>query len=335
MKSVVGHDADDIIADARERATSMEDPKSLFTSITVTRQTSMKIFEQVDTKWFLGVGVYVVGQLINLVSLSFIEQVLWAVLSLSSLVANLVFSRIILHEHIHLSDILYTCMIIVGSGLVVVANSNSIDAGLAPEKWTLGELIGHFKRPWFIVYCSIIGSLFVGCLLWGMHSVTYGDHVHALAWTILSATCGSVSTLLGKCCSYMVSMVSHDSEGTMVSILLSSLYTYIIIILFLIAAIAAFVTLNMALAAGEAMLVVPWLTVSSTILTILGGMLYFEEFSSFRTVKSSFFFTLGLLVAIAGAILLQRAREGSQVPSNGEHSALLAAPHSKGYRTSL
>ncbi|GBG24061.1 Hypothetical Protein FCC1311_002792 [Hondaea fermentalgiana] len=267
---------------------------SFFDDFTVTKDASVEVLSRANLKWGLGLVLYTIGQALNLVALSFLEQVIWAVLSLSSLVANAIFAHLLLDEHMTLVDLACTALILLGSALVVIANSSAVSNAAAPS---VEDLLAHFSRPWFAIYASLLAALLLGCALHAMRSLGRGHRVHALTWTILSATCGSVSVLLGKCIVQVVGIVYHNHE---VKAVMTAPSTYIVLAIFIMAALGALVSLNMALAVGEALLVVPWLTVANTMLAILGGILYFEEFQVLEAAGSATLFASGVLLAFGG-----------------------------------
>mmetsp|Transcript_3016 Transcript_3016/g.6938 ORF Transcript_3016/g.6938 Transcript_3016/m.6938 type:complete len:389 (-) Transcript_3016:674-1840(-) len=276
---------------------------SIFEDFAATRDVSVEVLSRANLKWAAGLCSYTAGQALNLIALSYLEQVIWAVLSLFSLVANACFAHVLLNEELTCFDLLCTGLILIGSTLVVIANSAAVSNTAAPS---VEDLIAHFSRPWFEVYAVFLAVLVLGCAIHGARSLGRGHHVHALTWTILSATCGSVSVLLGKCIVEVIGIVYHNRSSS--ESILSAPSTYIVLGVFVIAALGALVSLNMALAVGEALLVVPYLTVTNTLLAIMGGILYFEEFQAFQAAYSAVIFALGVTLALLGAYVLQRNR---------------------------
>mmetsp|Transcript_38978 Transcript_38978/g.62895 ORF Transcript_38978/g.62895 Transcript_38978/m.62895 type:complete len:231 (-) Transcript_38978:66-758(-) len=149
---------------------------SFIDDVKQTRETSVYILSKANLKWALGLLCFILGQLLNLVSLSFLEQMVWAVLSLFSLVANAFFASIILHEKLTFRDLWCTALIVLGSSLVVVANTNALQqaesaAGGSKVVWTIPALIEHFSRPWFLVYCFMLFMILTVTIIHGVRSL--------------------------------------------------------------------------------------------------------------------------------------------------------------------
>jgi len=276
---------------------------SFYEDALVARQASRIIMHKANLRWFGGLSLFIVGQILNLLSLSFLSEIVWAVLSLFSLVTNAFFARLILKERFTPFDLIYVAVIILGSSLVLVANRDSVGAEAAGL--SIASLKAHFHRPWFVLYASLLGSILFSSILFGMRTLGRGQRVSALTWTIFSSACGSVSVMLGKC---IVEVVGILATGTTESDLFSAPSTYVVLIIWMLSAAGALVSLNMALAVGEAMVVIPWLTVANTLLAILGGIFFFEEFSTFQTVSKLVVFLVGVILAILGAYFLQTGR---------------------------
>jgi len=288
---------------------------SFMEDVTTTRRTSLLVLSHANLKWCAGLIIFGIGQVLNVMSLAYLDQIVWAVVSLFSLVSNAFFSSVLLGEYLGTRDIFATGLIVVGSAMVVVSNQEAVAADADGEEvdgsWTVPAFFDHFSRPWFFRYCGLLGVILLGTVLHGVRSVGRGHTIHALTWTIFSAVNSSVSILLAKCLVQMTSIVANDPDGVhgvVASSLIYSPSTYVILAVFVVTLISGFVSLNMALAVGEALLVIPWITVSNTILSILGGMFYFEEFSSLQSAWRASLFFSGVVIAITGSFYIQRGR---------------------------
>uniref|UniRef100_A0A7S3PM53 EamA domain-containing protein n=1 Tax=Aplanochytrium stocchinoi TaxID=215587 RepID=A0A7S3PM53_9STRA len=363
-----------------------------------------------------GLMVFIFGQALNLVSLSLLQQVVWAVCSLFSLVANAMFSSLFLGERITRNDLVCTCMIIFGSAFVVFSSnphpSKNLSAyikdpiaGSPSSSEDIPEVVIRlrvlFTRPWFFGYISVLLAILAYCFwkllilpslsrakirrgisvssvqrvdvsdkslnnsmensqngingggvqvvevtqcsdpfrtnqddnntvpdleltsvskLFIRHPSSYdsvtppADHDQIIAWILFSSTSASLSVLFGKCTSEIVraALVSnHENELIIVRVfkfLASSPTSISILLCFIAAAFSSLIGMNIALRDGEALVVVPLLTCANTILTILGGIFYFEEFSSFTTWWRACLFVVGVLISTGGAIQLDRGR---------------------------
>jgi hypothetical protein len=306
-----------ILHPSRRRSSFMEELK-------LTEQTAKTVLSSANVTWVVGLLVFVAGQVLNLVSLSFLPEVLWAVVSLFSLVSNTFLSRSILREQVGRREYMSTALILLGSALVVIADgagSSGSDEGVPGNPWTEEQFVAHFRRPSFLLYCVFITVLLVGSVLRAVRSAGRGHTVEALTWAVISASCSSVSVLLGKC---MVEMIKSASAMGALAALLRNASTYVILSIFTLASLMSLVSLNMALAAGEALVVVPWLTTLNTLLAIMGGIFYFEEFGVFQSAPRTLLFVGGVLLAIAGSLLLQRGRVKSAQLLSADDAGLRA-----------
>ena len=110
---------------------------------------------------------------------------------------------------------------------------------------------------------------------------------------VAGAILSSLSVLFGKCSVQLVkSSVSGENEFI-------HPLSWFITIVFLVCAILAVVFLNLGLHRGTALFVVPLYYVLNTVLAILGGLIYFEEFQRFTFVQGLTFGS-GVLVTVIG-----------------------------------
>ena len=101
-----------------------------------------------------------------------------------------------------------------------------------------------------------------------------------LLYTILSGICGSVSFTFAKCAVQLVK-TSLFEENQM-----THFETYVIIAVFVVSAIMQVHLLNLAMKIGEILMVIPAFFVLNTILSVISGLVYFQEYSSFNVGQS-------------------------------------------------
>lgn len=230
--------------------------------------------------WIAGFLVFTVGQTLNLGSLGFAPQALLAVLGSFGLVCNVIFAPLLLKErttHVH---VLATLVIIGGSVLVVLSSPKS------PQVYTLTELENNFKQDDFIVYAAITGpALAVAIGWWACHS----KHANTgVVCAFIAALLGSYSLLFGKCKTTLqcpdpprltqLCTAQSDFGGTFFCCIALSrrtgtmqllketakgnnqmvfVVTYLIMGSFAFCAVANVHFINMSLAGGDALLIVP------------------------------------------------------------------------------
>ena len=162
--------------------------------------------------WVLGFTIFFLGQLLNMFSLGLASQVLTSVLGSFSLVANCVFSPLILKESLTRHDLISTSIIIIGASIVVGFSSHE------QENYDLAVLLEFFQEPPFEIYFSslIILSIIIRVKLYTVDSSTaVGKSYVPLLYTILSGICGATSLTFAKCAVQLVksSFLTQNQMG--------------------------------------------------------------------------------------------------------------------------
>ena len=127
---------------------------------------------------------------------------------------------------------------------------------------------------------------------------------------VAGAILSSCSVLFGKCTIQLLK-ASFGPGSTADSNQFRSPLAWILTGVFLFCAIAAVVFLNIGLRRGKALFVVPLYYVLNTILAILGGLIYFEEFRAFSPARGTVF-GLGVLVTIVGVWTSSRGQVATE-----------------------
>lgn len=105
-------------------------------------------------------------------------------------------------------------------------------------------------------------------------------------------------------------------------------YTYIILVIFLASAIGSVHYLNEALRVAPVVIVYPLYFASSTLHIVIGGLLYFQEITSFSPVKA-IVFTSGLVLNMYGVYMAsQETKTSSSSPSPDTDPMLLSTTSS-------
>jgi hypothetical protein len=275
-------------------------------------------------QWAIGVTVYLFSQLVSLLALSLIDQVTWGVLGLSSLVSNAVLASVVLHEVFTVHDFAATSVIIFGTALVVISRRS------ANQEYTVNELVLRFEAAPFLIYMSVLccATIILGVVVYRKGN-SWPSSL-GVAWSSVASLLGSTSVLLGKCSSeifkglYGADDVTSgaDASTAMVGHVPSDvgdpLSATLILVMFTLTCLGALHSTNLTLVHGDALVMIPWLTVSNTMLVILGGMIYFSEYKVFFSVWRACGFVVGVLTAIAGAVWLQAGHERRRQPFWGQ-----------------
>lgn len=129
---------------------------------------------------------------------------------------------------------------------------------------------------------------------------------------VAGAILSGCSVLFGKCTVQLVkSSLEFENEFT-------HPLSWLITLVFLACALGAVGYLNLGLHRGTALFVVPLYYVLNTILAILGGLVYFEEFSRFTPLQAALFAT-GVATTVAGVWVGSR---GQVAEESGEEEGI-------------
>ena len=108
--------------------------------------------------WLAGLGVFIIGQLLNLLAFGYTSQAVAATLGSFSLVTNGIFAPLLLRERLTRPIVLSIAIIVAGSIAVVMSSSR------APQDFALDELIDLLQRPLFVAYISALMVAFLVAL---------------------------------------------------------------------------------------------------------------------------------------------------------------------------
>lgn len=248
--------------------------------------------------WLLGFSLFVGGQLMSLVALGFCSQSLVATLGSFSLVTNVLFAPCFLGEKPTKMDGLSVLIIMIGSGVVVWSTSGRP----SHDNYTLTQLIDLFNGVEFQVYISIILIIIVvsllilhkPCMKQAPKGLIPAKNAGMMAAGV-GASIASLSVLFAKCSVHIVkSAIDAKSAHEFTQPL-----TYVIISALLVCATQSVRYLNIGLQEGECLKIVPFYFVASTILTIAGGLIYFNDLKGMSTLNIAVF-AVGVVVTIGG-----------------------------------
>ncbi|KAJ2450027.1 hypothetical protein EV183_004555 [Coemansia sp. RSA 2336] len=275
--------------------------------------------------WLLGLAIFVVGNAINFIALQFAPQSLVAPLGAVSLVTNVVVAPLLNNEKIGWFDIGGIALIIAGCVIVVVFS------GIVQQNYRLCMLVQLLKAKPTVVYLCIISAAIV-CIysfLWTVEqgvrrsssgtgdanppirlrratrlirpispTSRYVRYGLPLAYASLGSFMAALTTLFAKTLVNLlsVSLFDHDNQFT-------SFLPWAILLVTVFTAASQVYWINQGLLRYDALLQVPVFYVVWTVLDIIGGGIYFNEFKAFTAVKYVLF-VLGVLVIFSGVSLL-------------------------------
>jgi len=279
--------------------------------------------------WLIGFIIYAIGNVGDFVALAFAAQSLVAPLGSVVLVVNAIMSPWILKERITSRDIQAVMLIIVGDVLIVLYASHE------ETSYSLNELIDFFTRPAFLAFLIItVGfCLFLAHkkdqldLLLDPNRASYYDSkdeheadkstkwvsdeaMHPYTYAALAGIVGGLSVLLAKCVAELVK-VTIEGDSSQFHNPVSWLFT----VALLITCIAQVHWINQGLERYDSFYIVPMFHVHWNIWSILGGIVFFNEFQTFTAINYGLFL-LGVTCILVGVAYLAQREMQNQTHVN-------------------
>jgi len=266
--------------------------------------------------WIFGFGIYVVGSLMHVASLGFGPQSLLTPMEAVTLVTNAMFAPLLLGEHLSREDIWGTVIIIVGTTLTVVFGPHS------SISYTADAMVEMLKEPPFLMWSFITVAGSVGVYI-NLKIIEYrharvdppivmdGDMKKPHATTL----CMSMIWIAGMLSSY--TMLTAKQVAELLEATLSGInqfdnpVTYGIIFFFVFFNFTMEYWKQKALSSFSALIVVPVFQVSMLVLSVVGGAIYFKEFSGMEWWRS-LFFSLSLGIVCVGIFILARSQASKE-----------------------
>ncbi|GMF09235.1 unnamed protein product [Phytophthora lilii] len=252
--------------------------------------------------WMLGFGLVCLGSLLDFVAFGMAPQTLLAPLAALSLVWNMLIAPIFHKEKVTKQNLLATAIIFVGVTLTVIF------AGHSTPSYELEDLIRLYQQPAMYAYITLIvcflGGLFTFCrYIERTHNFEEGLF-HIICYGGIAGTFGGQSVLLAKSTVELLKSAIWGDSG----FYMFTQFTSYVIIAGLGACLGFQVHfLNGGLARFDALVVIPVYQSFWILMSVLGGIMYFEEYVS-MTRTQMFMFTIGGCVTILGIIVLLKTR---------------------------
>lgn len=238
--------------------------------------------------WEFAFIVFVIGQVLNMMAMAYCSPALSAVLGSFSLITNGFFSSIFLKETTTRRYMFSCVFIVVGCAMVIMYSSHS------EQNFDLDALLFLLWQPVFLVFISIVSVAFIVAA-----TMLLLIPKSAVLATLVSAFLSCYSVLLAKSTMQLLKETFLDGKNQFTNVA-----SFMISIAFLCAAISSVFFLNMAIANGDNLFVVPFYFVCATLLQIGGGVVYFQEYLMFD-IPCLIFMPLGICLTIFGVIYAQ------------------------------
>lgn len=260
--------------------------------------------------WVLGFILICFGSLMDFVAFGMAPQTLLAPLAALSLVWNLLIAPIFHDETITRENLAATGIIFGGVTITVIF------AGHSTPNYSLDDLLQMYQKPVMYIY--------IGCVvlfLWVMFETKsriertgLGENgmYHVVCYGGIAGTLGGQSVLLAKSTVELIKTEiwwDHDNYAAF-----QQYQTYLIIGGMITCLISQIVILNGGLERFDALLMIPVYQSFWILSSVLGGILYFEEYHNMTWLQLSMF-TIGGAVTLYGIFSLlssQRPIESDQ-----------------------
>ena len=121
--------------------------------------------------WIIGLLLVMFASVADVIALCFAPQSLIAPLGALTMVSNVVFAPLLLHEKIGVRDLIATSVILTGSVIAVIFGAH------ADRIFAIEALFGLFRAPRFVAYasCVIVGLL---AFLFMLHQFSVAEEAH-------------------------------------------------------------------------------------------------------------------------------------------------------------
>lgn len=256
--------------------------------------------------WLLGFFLLVFGSIMDFVAFGMAPQTLLAPLGALSLVWNLLIAPVVHNEIVTRQHLSATAVIFAGVTTTVLFAERT-----TPD-YDLNDLLRLYRTPQMVTYLACV----VLVLLLLFHSkrtiertkIHENGMFHLVCYGGIAGVFGGQSVLLAKSTAELVKTAVwgvdalHDDVFTKKE-------TYLIIVGMLACLLCQIVTLNGGLARFDALLVIPVYQSFWVLTSVLGGIVYFEEYHDMTWLRLGLF-ALGCGVTLAGIVYLLHVRRG-------------------------
>ena len=250
------------------------------------------IVESSHWQWKLGFALFILGQVLNAVALSFAAQSMLATLGAFSLVSNTLFAPCLLKEELSWMHIISMILIIAGAVIVVLNSSH------AEHDFTANQLEELYYRPAFIVLMCFIVFAVLSVLLYRWYLGKFTNRVlPGPLYAFLAAVFGSLSVLFSKSTAQLIKRTCLGDNQ------FDEPLTWIVIFLTIVCGGASVRALNEGLQSNtKALFLIPLYFVLALIGQVSGGASYFGDFDH-MTWKQCLIVLSGVLLTIVGVFI--------------------------------
>jgi len=274
-------------------------------------------------RWWFGLLLIASGAIGDVIALNFAPQSVIMPIGSGSLVMNLFFAHLLLHENVTKKDYVGTGVIIVGA--IGVAIAYSVIGEEKPEvEYTGDDMVQLFMEPAMIIYLCSLAVMLVYMRHYAKVSVRVlteegpsssaylkRKFKQALCYATSSGIWGSMTVTFTACVIKLVS-VSFEGENQFLKPV-----PYLLLVCMLTCIFMQIGTLTQGLQHFGALWMIPIFTCMYTIFAIMGGSIYFGDLDAFTAPQwALFLFSVGL--TLVGVLLLAgKSDEGDDDEEDG------------------
>jgi len=248
--------------------------------------------------WLLGFLLICTGSILDFVAFGMAPQTLLAPLAAMSLVWNLFIAPIVHNETITRRNLVATGIIFLGVTITVIF------AGHATPSYELDDLIRLYCEPvmYLYIFCVVIFVVFLSLAKKRIEQTGVGENelFHVICYGGIAGTFGGQSVLLAKS---TVELIKTALWGNGTTDVFSHHEVYIMVGGMVTCLFCQITTLNGGLKRFDALVMIPVYQSFWILTSILGGVMYFEEYTS-MTYSQTFMFTVGGGITLYGIFYL-------------------------------
>ncbi|OQR94550.1 hypothetical protein ACHHYP_01131 [Achlya hypogyna] len=268
--------------------------------------------------WVLGLVFVCLGSILDFVAFGMAPQTLLAPLAALSLVWNMLIAPFFHKEKVTRRNLVATAIIFVGVTITVIF------AGHSTPTYDLEDLILLYQTPVMYIYITCVSlfliTMFAATRYIETNHVYEDGFFHIVCYGGIAGTFGGQSVLLAKSTVELLkSAIWGDGAYAF-----SHPTTYAIISGLVICLLCQISFLNGGLKRFDALVVIPVYQSFWILMSVLGGIMYFEEYISMSNTEK-IMFTAGGTITISGIIYLLQDSHGAGPGVGGKYLELANA----------
>ena len=257
--------------------------------------------------WIIGLLLVMFASLADVIALCFAPQSLIAPLGALTMVSNVVFAPLLLHEKIGVRDLIATAVILSGSIVCVIFGAHE------DKIYTISELFGLFADGRFVAYAvcvgvGVTGFFFMLQLFAQQEELAKTSQAEPLSelqrrlqrfgYPAIAGGIGAQSVLFAKCTvELMINTGRHNGNA------FSYWQTYFILVCVFGTIFLQIKWLNDGLIRFDTSYIVPVFVSFWIILSVMSGMIFFKEYAGMSWTQIGLF-GVGVAFTIGGVVLL-------------------------------